>query len=145
MPSDSHQRTRRAALRAHASQISMQQQIIIRLIPIAAPFTFVFRAAGATPMVAILAGLAVGMLIGTLWLLPKGFTIDERTQRGITLAGGGMLSIACGVQTLVWRLGLNGHSAGILMIQCMIALACMFLLVDGARATLRWAWDRIQK
>jgi hypothetical protein len=145
MPSGSQQRMGRAALRTYASQVSMQQQIIMRLIPIAGPFMFAFCAAGATPMVAILAGLAVGLLIGTLWLLPKGFTIDEHTQRGVALASGGMLLIACGVQALVWRLGLNSHAAGILLIQCMIALACVFLLVDGARATLRWAWKLTQK
>jgi len=144
MPSDSRQRTRRDVLRTHATQLSMQQQMILRLIPIAAPFMFLFQAAGATPMVTILAGLAVGLLIGAPWLLPKGYALDKRTHRGIFLASGGMLIVACGVQALVWRLALNAHSAGILLIQCTIALAGVFLCIEAARATLRWAWNRIR-
>jgi hypothetical protein len=56
-----------------------------------------------------------------------------------------MRLIACGVQALVWRLGLNTHSAGVLLIQCTIALAAVFVFVEGARATLQWAWKRIRK
>jgi hypothetical protein len=91
-----------------------------------------------------LAGLAVGLLIGTPRLLPKGCAIDKRAQHGVFLASGGMLSVACGVQALAWRLALNSHSAGVLLIQCTIALAGVFVFIEGARAMLQWAWKHIR-
>lgn len=138
-------RTRRDILRTTAAQAMLQQAFTLRLTLISVPFIFGFRAAGAAPMVAILAGLGVGLLSWVHWLLPKGLTLDMRTHRGVMLASGGMLMTACGVQALVWDLNLHTYASGRLLILCMIALALMFLLVEAMRATVQWAWQRIQK
>ena len=137
-------RAGRGVLRTTATQAILQQIVMLRLTLISVPFIFGFRAVGAAPMVAMLAGIAVGLLGGVHWLLPKGAVLDIGTHRGVMLAGGGMLMIACGVQTLVWLLNLSTHTSGVLLIMCMLALALALLLVEGARATLKRARQRIQ-
>ena len=142
MSKEPYYRTGRDWLRTTGTQVVLQYQINVRLILISVPFMFIFRAVGAVPMVAMFANSAVGLLGGVPWLLPKGFTIDVHTQRGVMLAAGGMLLVACGVQVLTWRLELPAHTSGVLLILCTIGLA-VFLLIEGARATLQWAWQQI--
>lgn len=145
MPKEPYFRTGRDGLRTAAKQVALQYQINLRLILISVPFILVFRAAGAAPMVALVAAIAVGLLGGMRWLVPNEVSICVRTWRGVALAGGGMLLVACGVQVLTWRLNLHALTSARLLILCTIALAFVFLLIEGARSTLQWALQRIQK
>jgi hypothetical protein len=142
MPEESRTPIERPALRAQAA---MQYQFTLRHILLTIPFMFTFRATGATPMVALLTGLAVALLAGAPWFLPRGVVMDAYTQRGVMLASGAMLFAACGVQALVWRLGLSAHIAGVLTIVCTTVLAFVFLFIEAARPALKWAWQCIQK
>jgi hypothetical protein len=144
MSNESRSPIERPALRAHATQAAMQYQFTLRLILLATPFMLAFRAAGATPMVAMLAGIAVTLPIAAPWLMPKGVVLDVDTQRGVLLASGAMLLTACGVQALVWRLGLSTHTAGVFILVCITVLAVVLLIVEVARPPLKRVWRRLQ-
>jgi len=145
MPKESRASIERPALPTHAAHVAMQCQFTLRLCLLAIPFAFGFHATGASPMVALLTGLAVALLAGAPQLLPTGVVLDTFAYRGVMQASGAMLFTACGVQALVWRFGLSSHSAGVLILQCTTVQACVFLLMEAARTMLRPIWRRIDK
>jgi len=140
MPNDP---PKRRGLRARFDRYSVSmvdtQLTKVRLLLAGLPGMLIFLAAGASPMVVIDAGLAIGLIAMGPRLLPRSHR-DNRDPRAPFLAGSGLLALACGVQVVAWRLGLDERAASALTIVGALAILGLLLLREGVR----WLVKRLQ-